>query len=80
MITVNAAQVYVPILQYPGLLREGDELLEVNGIQLMGRSTDEVIRLMVSVLLVLAFSCPFLLSFLWSISFYLVLAIKLHPI
>ena len=31
-----------------GVLREGDELLEVNGIPLMRRSTDEIVRLMVS--------------------------------
>ena len=30
-----------------GVLREGDELLEINGIALMGKSTDEIIRLMV---------------------------------
>ena len=30
------------------VLREGDELLEVNGIPVMGRSTDEIVRLMVS--------------------------------
>lgn len=32
----------------PEVLREGDELLEVNGVPVMGRSTDEIIRLMVS--------------------------------
>jgi hypothetical protein len=31
------------------MLREGDELLEVNGISVMGKRTDEIIRLMVSV-------------------------------
>ena len=31
-----------------GVLREGDELLEINGIALMGKSTDEIIRIMVS--------------------------------
>ena len=30
------------------MLREGDELLEVNGIPVTGMRTDEVIRLMVS--------------------------------
>lgn len=30
------------------VLREGDELLEVNGIPVIGRSTDEIVRLMVS--------------------------------
>ena len=30
------------------VLREGDEVLEVNGVPVMGRSTDEVVRLMVS--------------------------------
>lgn len=30
------------------MLREGDELLEVNGISVTGMRTDEVIRLMVS--------------------------------
>ena len=29
------------------MLREGDELLEVNGISVMGKRTDEIIRLMV---------------------------------
>ena len=31
-----------------GVLREGDELLEINGIALHGKSTDEIIRLMVN--------------------------------
>ena len=31
-----------------GVLREGDELLEINGIALIGKTTDEIIRLMVS--------------------------------
>ena len=31
------------------MLREGDELLEVNGVPVMGRSTDEIVRLMVSI-------------------------------
>ena len=30
------------------VLREGDELLEVNGIPVIGRSTDEIVQLMVS--------------------------------
>ena len=30
------------------VLREGDELLEVNGVPVTGRSTDEIIRIMVS--------------------------------
>ena len=30
------------------VLREGDEVLEVNGVPVMGRSTDEIVRLMVS--------------------------------
>ena len=30
------------------VLREGDELLEVNGVPVMRRSTDEIVRLMVS--------------------------------
>ena len=30
------------------VLREGDELLEVNGVPVMARSTDEIVRLMVS--------------------------------
>ena len=29
------------------MLREGDELLEVNGISVMGKRTDDIIRLMV---------------------------------
>lgn len=29
------------------MLREGDELLEVNGVPVMGRLTDEIVRLMV---------------------------------
>ena len=31
------------------VLREGDELLEVNGIPIMSRSTDEIVTMMVSV-------------------------------
>ena len=31
------------------MLREGDELLEVNGIPVIGKSTDAIIRLMVGV-------------------------------
>ena len=30
------------------LLREGDELLEVNGVPVSGKSTDEIVTLMVS--------------------------------
>ena len=34
-------------LPYSDVLREGDELLEVNGVPVTGRSTDEIVRLMV---------------------------------
>ena len=30
-----------------GVVKEGDELLEINGSALIGKSTDEIIRIMV---------------------------------
>ncbi len=38
---------YVSVCLCADMLREGDELLEVNGISVMGKRTDEIIRLMV---------------------------------
>ena len=49
---------YVYIGQTADLLREGDELLEVNGIPVIGKSTDEIITLMVCVSLFEVFILP----------------------
>ncbi len=48
-IDVEECRVTVKWLSLPPaeVLREGDELLEVDGIPLTGRSTDEIVRLMV---------------------------------
>ena len=40
-----------------GVLREGDELLEINGIALIGKTTDEIIRLMVTYSLLSTCTC-----------------------
>ena len=37
------------IMHFADLLREGDELLEINGIPVIGKSADEIIALMVRI-------------------------------
>ena len=36
-------------MHFADLLREGDELLEINGIPVIGKSADEIIALMVRI-------------------------------
>lgn len=37
-------------MNFADLLREGDELLEINGVPVTGKSVDEIVTLMVHVL------------------------------
>lgn len=37
-------------VNFADLLREGDELLEINGVPVTGKSADEIVTLMVHVL------------------------------
>lgn len=49
VVDIKRVHLYIHVLHahITDLLREGDELLEVNGIPVIGKSTDEIVTLMV---------------------------------